>query len=196
MSFCCASSWSINITFATWFIIASILLNKPELHHYGFQLRKVKLTWSVSESNANLAETRHCVSALVRFSPEWECYANMFAFTRMKNLMCLHKDKDWLSVKSHYFRFLHPVYLARSESCCIGNIRIIFGCHCLRYYCFGKFYPVVFLTGSYTAARGILSGACLGMTQHRQFKTGENEWGYWSLCFVWPHPLPFTPLPR
>lgn len=55
----------LNISFVIWFNVASILLKKPELHHYRLQLRKVKLTWNVSKSNAKLAEISHGVSALI-----------------------------------------------------------------------------------------------------------------------------------
>lgn len=94
------------------------------------------------------------------FQPRVGMHTNMFAFSKMQTVECSHNDKDRFSLKSPSVCFLHHVFLAGSESC-NGNIRIIFGCHCLQY-------------ASQFVARAILSSACLCRTGHRQFQVDKN----------------------
>lgn len=139
ISFCDANDvkyicWGFFPTSYWLFDLISVLHKKPELHHYRLHLREVKLTWNAPKSNDKVSEISHCVSFNV-FQPRVGMCANTFAFSKMKTVVCSHNDKDWLPLKSASVCFLHQVFLAGSESC-NGNIRIIFGCHCLQYYWF------------------------------------------------------------
>lgn len=129
------------------------------------------------------------------FQPRVGMHTNMFAFSKMQTVECSHNDKDRFSLKSPSVCFLHHVFLAGSESC-NGNIRIIFGCHCLQYNWFQNF-PLWFSSMGVSLqpepSCPVPASAGLGIDSSRQIKIPRWGRGISVLCLASSsalHPLP------